>query len=264
MHPGSPAIPPLPQPRLGPSGLSIASLVLGIVGLIPCLTVFFAPLALIFGIFSLVLAKRNNRPTGMAVAGTALGAAAILIFGGLMMFSHYSSKPKPFATTAPEYETMIGEGLSGSGFHFQSGGKSFIACSLHQFDGEAPAIMLAPDLETKIPITGQVHVGADIQVLSYDQKVFPDASPLRYDPKPIVVVGDPVFLLINGEAVKAHVTRLSFLEGHWFKSETAFVGQGASGSPVISGLTGKVVGVLLGGKAGDTMTEGYFEDLQMP
>jgi Domain of unknown function (DUF4190) len=264
MYPVSNTIPPLPQQRLGPSGLSIASLVLGIIGMIPCLSVFFAPLALIFGIISLVLAKQGQRPRGMAIAGTTLGAVAILFFAGLMVFTHFSRKPKPFVATAPEYETMLGEGLSGSGFHFQSGGKHFIACSLHQFDGEAPATMLAPDLETDIPITGQVHVGTDIQVLSYDRKVFPDASPLSYDRKPSVSVGDPVFLLIDGEAVKAHVTRYSFLEGHWFKSETSFVGQGGSGSPVISGLTGKVIGVFLGGNVGDTMTEGYFEDLQMP
>ena len=111
--------------------------------------------------------------------------------------------------------------------------------------------MLAPDLETKIPITGQVRVGTDIQVLSYGQE--PDVS-----------VGDPVYLLIDGEAVKARFTRYSLLEGHGFKSETSFVGQGGSGSPVISGQTGHVIGVFLGGEDGDTMTEGYFEDLQMP
>lgn len=256
-------IPQYPQPRLGPSGLSIASLVLGIVGMVPCLTLFFAPLALIFGIVSLVVAKQSQ-PKGLAVAGTALGGAAILIFGGLMVVGYFSSKPKPFTATAPEYETMIGEGLSGSGFHFQSGGKHFIACSLHQFDGKAPETMLAPDLETDIPITGQVHAGTDFQVLSYDRKVFPDESPLIHDPKPDISVGDPVFLLIDGEALKAHVTRYSFLEGHWFKSEKPFVGQGGSGSPVVSGLTGKVVGVFLGGEVGDTMTEGYFEELEMP
>lgn len=264
MHPNSNTIPPLPQSGLGPSGLSIASLVLGIIGMIPCLSVFFTPLALIFGIVALVTAKQSQRPKGMAIAGTVLGATAILFFAGLMIFSHISTKPKPFVATAPEYETMIGEGLSGSGFHFQSGDKRFIACSLHQFDGETPTTMLAPDLETDIPITGRVHVGTDIQVLSYDQKVFPDASPLIYDRKPSISVGDPVFLMIEGEAVKAHVTRWSLLEGYWFKSETSFVGQGASGSPVVSGLTGKVIGVFLGGNAGDTMTEGYFEDLQMP
>ena len=264
MQPNSTAIPPFPQPRLGPSGLSITSLVLGIIGMIPCLSLFFAPLALIFGIVALATEKQSQRPKGLAIAGTVMGAFAILLFGGLMVFAHLSTKPKPFVATAPKYETMIGEGLSGSGFHFQSGGKSFIACSLHQFDGEAPKTMLAPDLETDIPITGQVHVGTDIQVLSYDQKVFPDASPLVYDPKPDVSEGDPVFLLIDDQAVKAHVTRHAFLEGYWFKSETSFVGQGASGSPVVSGLTGKVIGVFLGGEVGDTMTEGYFEDLQMP
>ena len=264
MHPNSNPFPPIPQQRLGPSGLSIASLVLGIIGMIPCLSIFFAPLALIFGIISLVLAKQSQRPKGLAIAGTALGGTAILMFAGLMVFSHVSRKPKPFVAKAPEYETMLGEGFSGSGFHFQSGGKRFIACSLHQFDGEAPATMLAPDLETDIPITGQVHVGTDIQVLSYDEKAFPDASPLIYDRKPNTSVGDPVFLLIDGEAVKAHVTRYSFLEGQWFKSEAPFVGQGGSGSPVVSGLSGKVIGVFLGGKVGDTMTEGYFEELDMP
>ena len=258
------AVPPLPQTRLGASGLSINSFVLGVVAMIPCLSVFLAPLAVIFGIVALVTDKQSQRPRGFAIAGTALGTVIILIFAGLMVFAHVSSKPKPFVVTAPKYETMIGEDLSGSGFHFRSGGKSYIACSLHQFEGEVPETMLAPDLETEIPITGQVHAGTDIQVLSYDQKVFPDASPLGYDPKPDVSVGDPVYLLIDGEAVKAHVTRHSFLEGYWFKSDTPFVGQGASGSPVVSGLTGHVIGVFLGGKVGDTMTEGYFEDLQMP
>lgn len=232
--------------------------------MIPCVFWLFAPLALIFGIISLATEKQSQRPKGLAIAGTALGAFAILLFGGLMAFAQFSTRPKPFVATAPKYETMIGEDMSGSGFHFQRGGKSYIACSLHQFDGEAPKTMLAPDLETDIPITGQVHVGTDIQVLTYDQKVFPDASPLRYDPKPDVSEGDPVFLLIDDTVVKAHVTRHSFLEGYWFKSETSFVGQGASGSPVVSGLTGKVIGVFLGGEVGDSMTEGYFEDLQMP
>lgn len=264
MHPHGNMTPPVPQPRLGPSGLSIASLVLGIVGMIPCLSVFCAPLALAFGIISLVLAKQGGRPKGLAIAGTALGGAAILIFAGLMVFTHVSRKPKPFVAKAPEYETMVGEDFSGSGFHFQSGGKRFIACSLHQFDGEAPSSMLAPDLEKEIPITGQVHVGTDIQVLSYDERIFPDESPLIHDRTPNTSVGDPVFLVIDGEAFRAHVTRYSFLEGYWFKSETPFVGQGGSGSPVISGLTGKVIGVFLGGNVGDTMTEGYFEELKMP
>ncbi|QTN32658.1 DUF4190 domain-containing protein [Akkermansiaceae bacterium] len=255
---------PMPQTRPGPSGLSIASLVLGIIGMVPCLSLFLSPLALIFGIISLVLAKQGQRPKGMAIAGTVLGAFGILFFGVLMVFAHLSTKPKPFVASAPEYETMIGEGLSGSGFHFESGGKRFIACSLHQFDGKAPATMLAPDLETDIPITGQVHEGTDIQVLSYDEKVFPDPSPLIHDGNPSVSVGDPVFLLIDDKAVKAHVTRYSFLEGHWFSAEKPFVGQGGSGSPVVSGLTGKVIGVFLGGEGGDMMTEGYFEDLEMP
>lgn len=219
--------------------------------MIPCLSVFLASLVEIFGIVALVTDRQSQRPKGFAIAGTALGAAVIVIFASLMVFAHFSRKPKPFVVKAPEYETMVGEGLTGSGFHFRSGNKNFIACSLHQLDVEAPKTMLAPDLETEIPITGQVRVGTDIQVLSYGQK--PDVS-----------VGDPVYLLIDGEAVKAHFTRYSLLEGNWFKSETSFVGQGGSGSPVISGQTGHVIGVFLGGEDGDTMTEGYFEDLQMP
>ena len=266
MHPQPvpPIAPPAAQPRLGPHGLSITSLVLGIIGMIPCFWAFLAPLALIFGIIALVLSKQPPRPRGMAIAGTVLGACGLLLFIGMMVIGYFSGKPKPFVKDAPTYETMIGAGLSGSGFHFQKDGKSYIACSLHQFDGEVPETMLAPDLETDIPITGQVHVGADVQVLSYDNSVFTESSPLVYDGTSDVSIGDPVYLLIDGEAIKAHVTRYSILEGTWFKSETPFVGQGGSGSPVVSGLDGKVVGVFLGGKVGDTMTEGYFEELEMP
>jgi len=166
--------------------------------MIPCLAVFCAPLALIFGSVSLVLAKQSQRSKGLAIVRTALGATAIVIFRGLMIFALLSTKPKHFVTAAPEYETMIGEGLSGSGFHFQISGRRYMACSPHQLDGKT---------------------------------------------------------------IKAHVTRLSFLEEYWFKSETPFVGRGGSGSPVVSELTGKVMGVSLGGNLGDTMTEGYFEGL---
>ena len=252
------------QPRLGPSGLAITSMVLGILGLIPCVSIFFAPFALIFGIIALATAKKSQRPKGLAIAGTIMGGFSVVVFGGLMIYAVLDSRPKAFVAAAPTYETLIGEEFSGSGFHFDKDGKNYIGCSLHQFDGEAPDAMIASDLETNIPITGQVHEGTDVQVLTYDETVFTEAPTLVYESEPDVSTGDPVFLLVDGEAIKAHVTRYSILEGYWFEAETPFVGPGSSGSPVVSGLNGKVVGVLLGGDVSESMTEGYFEKLEMP
>ena len=250
------------------SGLAITSLVLGLVGLVPCLTIPCAPLALVFGIIALITGKKTGQPKGFAIAGTVLGSVCLFALVALLVAGYLSSKPKPFVAKAPEYETLSGEGLSGSGFHFRYGTRSYIACSLHQFDGHAPSFMLTPDLETEIPITKKFHSQSDVQILEYDETIFPQTTALVCEPKPFLSSGDPVYLIVDGEAVKAHVTRRSLLEGVWFETKKPFQGPGSSGSPVVSGLSGKVVGVMLGGKMSDDsngmITEGYFEEFNLP
>lgn len=77
-------LPPQYQPPVGSSGLAIASLVLGIVGLTTSWFLVGLPLAiigLVLGIISLVKRKPGS---GMAIAGIITGAIGIVI-GGLLL-----------------------------------------------------------------------------------------------------------------------------------------------------------------------------------
>ena len=67
------------------SGLSIASLVLGIVGLVSC-GAFMVPevLAIVFGLVGI---KDKKHKRGMAIAGTILGVVSIVAFIALIMYS---------------------------------------------------------------------------------------------------------------------------------------------------------------------------------
>lgn len=67
------------------SGLSIASLVLGIVGLVSCGTLMVPEvLAIVFGLVGI---KDKKHKTGMAIAGTILGVVSIVAFIALIMYS---------------------------------------------------------------------------------------------------------------------------------------------------------------------------------
>ena len=95
-QPVQPQTPPPVQPQTPPpvqqaeepkkhSGLSIASLVLGIVGLVSC-GAFMVPevLAIVFGLVGI---KDKKHKRGMAIAGTILGAVSIVAFIALIMYS---------------------------------------------------------------------------------------------------------------------------------------------------------------------------------
>src|SRR5690349_18408984 len=82
-------------------GMSIASLVLGILGLItafiPCFGFFsliFGVLAIIFGVIGLKQAKKGNGKTGMPMAGLILGIIStafiiiwLIVFAGIIATS---------------------------------------------------------------------------------------------------------------------------------------------------------------------------------
>lgn len=94
--PVQPQTPPPVQPQTPPpvqqaeepkkhSGLSIASLVLGIVGLVSCGTLMVPEvLAIVFGLVGI---KDKKHKTGMAIAGTILGVVSIVAFIALIMYS---------------------------------------------------------------------------------------------------------------------------------------------------------------------------------
>lgn len=80
----------MPQPqKQGVGGMSIASLVLGIISVLTCcfgVGAVFGLVALIFGIVSLV----KGRGKGLAIAGIVTGAIGLL-FGGYMLFSYIAA-----------------------------------------------------------------------------------------------------------------------------------------------------------------------------
>ena len=90
-YPGYPPAPPpppyygYPQPPVQPrNGFGVASLVLAIIGLLFCWTVFVAvvlgPAAVVFGFLGRGRVKRGDANNGgVAVAGVVLGALAIIV-----------------------------------------------------------------------------------------------------------------------------------------------------------------------------------------
>ena len=79
---------PQPQPK-GAGGLAIASLVLGIIGVVTCcfgIGALFGLIAIILGIVSLV----KGRGKGLSIAGIVLGAIGLL-FGGYMLFGYVAA-----------------------------------------------------------------------------------------------------------------------------------------------------------------------------
>ncbi len=77
--------PPEPQERLPISGLAIASLVLGVIGVpfsvIPLFGILGGVLAVIFGAIGISqVSRKQRRGMGIAIAGVVIGAIDLFIF----------------------------------------------------------------------------------------------------------------------------------------------------------------------------------------
>ena len=166
----------------------------------------------------------------------------------------------------PEYEDLLGEELSGSGFHIEYGGRRYIVCSLHQFDGKQPAEMGALSFDEPIRVTGRVHVQKDVQVLTYQSPELDKLPPLSYAPAPAVQIGEPVVLIYNEEQIVGHVIARSDdrQKLRFFRAAEPFEATGCSGAPVLSGVTGKVIGVALTADRAENARTVGFELLDLP
>ncbi len=239
--------------------MAMASFVLGLLGL--CVPVL-GPVALILGI----LAARRPLRRGLAIAGIVLGTLESVALVALIwaVIGAWPARmiPKPVEITPPDYDSLIGEGLQGSGFHFSWGGRVYLGSSLHQFDGTTPAKMLTADLE-QIDVLARVHTQNDVQVLTFEPGPLASVPPLRYAGRATLERGDPVLILCGDEPIVAHITvTLDESGGQVFcrLADRAADLRGCSGSAVISGLTGDVVGVLLT----DSFLGAGFEVLDLP
>lgn len=242
-------------------------MVLGILSIV-CVP-FLGVVSVVLGVLGLRQINRSDGAVsgrGFAITGIVLGAINVVlsvVMAGLVILAVSAAGPRPTLDTLPTYQSLIGEGLSGSGFHFDWDGERYIACSLHQFDGGTPGEMISLDLET-IPVFDRVHVQTDIQVLTYAEPTMAAVDPLRYLHGVGVRRNERVLVMADNEAVWGTViqaypdaNRLRYL-----RLDQPRPLQGLSGSAIVSGATGTVVGVLMTGDEAGSIVG--FELLDLP
>ncbi|MBI3921016.1 MAG: DUF4190 domain-containing protein [Armatimonadetes bacterium] len=234
------------------SGLAVVSCVLGVSSL-TCSPFLASVPGLITGIIALrQIRHRPEEIRGVPFAITGIVASlvstAVCVFVIIFFVEGFlSASPRPLKVQPPDCETLIGEGLAGSGFHFDWQGKRYLGCSLHQFEGKTPAEMISPSFDDRITVTGRVHQQNDVQILTYRSPALDKRRPLRYAGPISLAAGDPVILYDFDQKIIGHIRRLptkvDSLAYVWL--DKPFRAQGCSGGPVVSGVTGSVIGVTL-------------------
>lgn len=163
----------------------------------------------------------------------------------------------------PEYETLIGSNLVGSGSHFEMRGERYIACSLHQTEGEVPESMISLDIDEPVTITGRVKRGHDTQVLRYRCAPLDEIPALVFNPDLKTEVGDPVFVYNDEGPARGVIERRRSKNRCTVRMDQPFAARGASGSPILNARTGTVIGVLLDADDPDAATVIGFELLKL-
>ena len=212
--------------------------------------------------------KRRGIPGWLVVLLAAVfGFASFGAWRVINAVRHIAAAPKrAVEAVIPAYEDLLGEELSGSGFPIEYGGRRFIVCSLHQFDGRQPKEMGALSFDEPVRVTGRVYVQKDVQVLIYLSPELDKLAPLPCEPAPTVQNGDPVVLLYSDEQIVGHVIARTDEKQklRFFRATKPFDADGCSGAPVVSGLTGKVIGVALTADRAENARTVGFELLDLP
>lgn len=165
---------------------------------------------------------------------------------------------------APEYATLVGEDLSGSAFHFAVGEKRYVACSLHQFEGKAPRRMVSMKFEGAIKVKQRLFTGKDTQVLRYVSAELDKVEPLKFDPKVTAAVGDKVWCYHFNESHEGEIISISPDKlDYTIRMSQPYPAAGNSGGPVVSAVTGTVIGVVLTGNDAKAATIIGFELLKL-
>jgi hypothetical protein len=207
---------------------------------------------------------------GLIISIFLLGCFAVFAAAGIWVFSalkdfREARKPRPFLVEAPAYETLLGEDLSGSGFHFKHGDALYIGVTKHQFDGEAPKVMGSMEFDEPIKVTGVKRKQDDVQVLTFDSAKLSAIPPLPYDPTAKIDPGLPVYMYSDEGVVKGHVTFAAKASDRIrIRAEKPFTAMGCSGTPVVSGETGTVIAVLTDADDPDKARRIGAERLVMP
>lgn len=230
---------------------------------------FLGVVSVVLGVLGLRQIKRSDRRvsgTGLAISGIALGSINVLFSSAVaafVLFGVVYGGPRPTIDVLPTYESLIGEGLSGSGFHFEWDGNRYIGCSLHQFEGGTPGEMLTANLDA-VRVSERVHVQRDVQVLAYDESALAGAEPLIYS-SGVRLRGSERVLVMADQGSLGGAMMLPFPDADgllYLKLDQPSRLQGLSGSAIVSGVTGTVVGVLIGGIEEEGIVG--FEPLDLP
>jgi len=201
----------------------------------------------------------------LVIAGFFAYSAYRTIGGAINSRRQFHQSKKPVQIPLPEYEPFFGESALGTGFHFDWGGRRFIACSLHQFEGGKPNEMIVVQLDDNVRVGKRVYADNDVQVLDYQSLELDKIPPLDYRQDFTVSLGDPVVLYHNADRTVGHVSHLPDKEGiAHFRTSDSFAASGCSGAPVVSGLTGTVIGVALTANHPDRARRVGFQVLKLP
>ncbi len=266
------------------SGFAITSLVLGILGIL-CLPIL-GVLGLIFGILGLreiARAEPGMGGRGLAISGIVLGSIGtlltILLAVGVFMAAIEGATQQATQRAArdatapvPQYADVIGGGFSGSGFHFRWEDRQFFCASLHQFDDAVPSEMIVFPADTEadifeVTIYDRVHQLEDVQIMTFDEQAMEGIDPLVYDGEADIRYGELVYIMTRDGPLAAHVIDAGTDEPHmrYARLSEDFSLAGTSGSAVVSGVTGHVVGVMLvSAETYDNETLAGFELLELP
>ena len=171
---------------------------------------------------------------------------AVKVLKGVSKMVETASRRNPHLVEAPKYEALLGQNLIGAGFHVEVGSRRYICTSAHQFEGAKPQRMGSLDFDEPIVLKNVVHKQADLLLITYESTKLDEQPPLKYDYGNKVEIGLPVYLYpMNGGPVKGHITLLNPSKGEaTIRAAVPFEAAGMSGSPVVSGETGAVIGIL--------------------
>lgn len=213
--------------------------------------------------------------SGMRVLLVVLGVFLVLGVGGIWLVAsslrdaikrgEARAARLQHTAAAPEYKILLGQNWVGSGFHVQIGKGRFICASVHQFEGRKPKEMSSLEFDAPIKLKKVVHKQDDLQLITYESKELDAIEPLKFDFEAKVEEGLPVYLYPMRGPLKGRVTSVDRKAGRIsIRPETPFEAAGMSGSPIVSGLTGTVIGILTDGDDPDRATRVGAELLRPP
>ena len=184
----------------------------------------------------------------------------LLLLGAMTVHAQEVTKDQ----AAPEYATLVGEGLSGSAFHFAVGTKRYVACSLHQFEGMAPRHLISMDFDGDIEVKQRLFTGKDTQVLRYISAELDKLEPLKFDPQVTPAVGDKVWCYHFDTSYEGQIISISpDKRDHTIRMSQPYPAAGNRGGPVVSAVSGTVIGVVLTGNDAKAATIIGFELLKL-